>query len=74
MLRERDACIGRRIAPPARANAGQGGKPFACIAVDQASGEVVHEAMNQVSQTGDVSAHAEINAIRELAAAGRGQP
>lgn len=48
-----------------------GGKPFACIVVDRQSGEILHEATNQVSQSGDVSAHAEITAIRELAAKGR---
>lgn len=52
-------------------NAKNGGKPFACVVVDQQTGEVLHEATNQVAQTGDVSAHAEITAIRELAAQGR---
>ena len=55
----------------ARANVADGGKPFGCLVVDQGSGEVLVEATNQVSQSGDVSAHAEIVAIRELAAAGR---
>ncbi|MDQ2851004.1 MAG: nucleoside deaminase [Actinomycetota bacterium] len=52
-------------------NVQAGGKPFACVIVDATTGQVVHEAANQVSQTGDVTAHAEIVAIRELAAAGR---
>ena len=52
-------------------NVEAGGKPFACVVVDRATGSVVHEATNQVSQTGDVTAHAEITAIRELARAGR---
>ncbi len=52
-------------------NVENGGKPFACIVVDEASLEIVHEATNQVAQTGDVTAHAEITAIRALAAAGR---
>ncbi|WP_048307248.1 nucleoside deaminase [Halomonas sp. PR-M31] len=52
-------------------NVEEGGKPFACIVVDQKSGEILHEATNQVSQSGDLSAHAEITAIRELAAKGR---
>ena len=52
-------------------NVGDGGKPFACIVVDHESGAVLHEATNQVAQSGDVSAHAEIMAIRDLAAAGR---
>ncbi|WNL39530.1 nucleoside deaminase [Halomonas sp. PAMB 3264] len=52
-------------------NVDAGGKPFACIVVDRESGEIVHEATNQVSQSGDLTAHAEITAIRELAAKGR---
>ena len=52
-------------------NVDAGGKPFACIVVDRQSGEIVHEATNQVSQSGDLTAHAEITAIRELAAKGR---
>ena len=52
-------------------NVAEGGKPFATIVVDAESGEVIHEATNQVAQTGDVTAHAETTAIRELAAAGR---
>lgn len=52
-------------------NVAEGGKPFACVVVDRAEGRIVHEATNQVAQTGDVTAHAEIVAIRELAAAGR---
>ncbi|MCB8889077.1 nucleoside deaminase [Vreelandella malpeensis] len=52
-------------------NVKEGGKPFACIVVDRQSGEIVHEATNQVAQSGDLTAHAEITAIRELAAQGR---
>ena len=52
-------------------NVEAGGKPFATIVVDRETGELVHEAANQVAQTGDVTAHAETTAIRELAAAGR---
>ena len=33
-----------------------GGKPFACLVVHRQSGDVVHEATNQVSRTGNVSA------------------
>lgn len=61
----------QRTVDLALANVENGGKPFACVVVDRASGQVVQEATNQVSQTGDVSAHAEITAIRELAAVGR---
>ncbi|WP_139978520.1 nucleoside deaminase [Nocardioides litoris] len=55
----------------ARRNVAEGGKPFACIVVDVASGEVVIEATNQVVQTGDKTAHAEVTAIRGLAVQGR---
>ncbi|WP_299050999.1 nucleoside deaminase [uncultured Nocardioides sp.] len=61
----------RRSLDLALENVEAGGKPFACLVVDATSGEVLHEATNQVSQSGDMSAHAEITAIRELAAAGR---
>jgi tRNA(Arg) A34 adenosine deaminase TadA len=52
-------------------NVAEGGKPFATVVVDTASGEVLMEATNQVAQTGDTSAHAEIVAIRRLAEQGR---
>lgn len=61
----------QRTVDLALTNVEEGGKPFACVVVDRKTGDVVHEATNQVSQTGDVSAHAEVTAIRELAAAGR---
>jgi tRNA(Arg) A34 adenosine deaminase TadA len=50
----------------ARANVGQGGRPFACIIVKD--GRVLAEAVNLVAQTHDPTAHAEICAIREAAA------
>jgi guanine deaminase len=53
-------------------NVAEGGKPFACVVVDAASGEVLVEATNQVAQRGDKTAHAEIEAIRRLAGEGRG--
>jgi guanine deaminase len=53
-------------------NVAEGGKPFACVVVDAASGEVLVEATNQVAQRGDTTAHAEIEAIRTLAGRGRG--
>jgi tRNA(Arg) A34 adenosine deaminase TadA len=52
-------------------NVAEGGKPFATIVVDTATSEVLMEATNQVAQTGDTSAHAEIMAIRRLAEQGR---
>ncbi len=55
----------------ARRNVAEGGKPFACLVVDAASGEVLIEATNQVALSGDVTAHAEVTAIRELARSGR---
>ena len=61
----------QRTVDLAVANVARGGKPFACIVVERTSGEVLIEATNQVARTGDVTAHAEITAIRELAARGR---
>ncbi|MEJ5946650.1 nucleoside deaminase [Pseudokineococcus basanitobsidens] len=63
----------RRTLELASANVDDGGKPFACVVVDAATGEVLVEAVNHVAQTGDVTAHAEVTALRELAAAGRGE-
>ncbi len=72
MHKESDlARLTQRTVDLALANVENGGKPFACVVVDQDSLEILHEATNQVAQTGDVSAHAEITAIRALAAAGR---
>lgn len=66
-----DPALAQRTIDLALTNVDDGGKPFACIVVDHESGAVLHEATNQVAQSGDVSAHAEIMAIRDLAAAGR---
>lgn len=46
-------------------NVQQGGRPFACIIASTATGEVLAAAGNQVAQTGDPTAHAEMVAIRE---------
>ena len=67
-----DATHARRSVELALTNVHDGGKPFACVVVDRATGQVLHEAANQVAQCGDKTAHAEIVAIRELAAQGRG--
>lgn len=47
----------------ARANVEQGGRPFACLIVKE--GKILAEATNQVAQSHDPTAHAEILAIRE---------
>ncbi|MGW9019550.1 nucleoside deaminase [Priestia megaterium] len=44
-------------------NVEEGGRPFACIVVKD--GEIVGESANQVAQTNDPTAHAEILAIRK---------
>lgn len=49
-------------------NVADGGKPFACLIVKD--GEILVEAVNQVAQTGDSTAHAEIRAIRIAAEQG----
>lgn len=64
------AALAQRTVDLALTNVQQGGKPFACVIVD-ADGQVLTEAANQVAQTGDVTAHAEITAIRALAEQGR---
>lgn len=66
-----DPALVARSVDLARTNVAEGGRPFACLVVDAASGEVLHEATNQVAQSGDRTAHAEITAIRGLAATGR---
>lgn len=67
-----DPAISQRSIDLALDNVRQGGKPFACVVTERDSGEILCEATNQVAQTGDCTAHAEIMAIRELA--GRGRP
>lgn len=47
----------------ARKNVEEGGRPFATIIVR--AGEIIAEAANQVAQTHDPTAHAEVLAIRE---------
>ena len=71
MSRPVDPALVRRSVDLALENVAAGGKPFACLVVDAGTGEVLHEATNQVSRTGDVTAHAEVVALRELATAGR---
>lgn len=66
-----DPALSARTIELALDNVAQGGKPFACIVVSAEDGDVLVEATNQVAQSGDKSAHAEIVAIRELASRGR---
>jgi tRNA(Arg) A34 adenosine deaminase TadA len=56
----------RRTIELALANVEQGGRPFACIIAKD--GTILAEAVNQVAQTHDPTAHAEICAIRIAAA------
>jgi guanine deaminase len=56
----------RRTIELASANVESGGRPFACLIVK--NGEIVAEGVNQVAQTHDPTAHAEIVAIRQAAA------
>ena len=49
-------------------NVRDGGKPFACLIVRD--GEVLVEATNRVAATGDVTAHAEVVALRRAAEQG----
>lgn len=55
--------IGRTI-ELAIQNVERGGKPFSCLIVSSASGEVFAESPNLVAQTNDPTAHAEVAAIR----------
>ncbi|OFE14427.1 hypothetical protein BA895_10730 [Humibacillus sp. DSM 29435] len=63
-----DQALLERTVELANTNVDAGGKPFACLIVKD--GAVVVEAANQVSQTGDVTAHAEITALRAAALQG----
>ena len=56
----------RRTIDLAMANVEKGGRPFACVIVKD--GQIIAEGVNQVAQTHDPTAHAEIVAIREAAA------
>ena len=49
-------------------NVRDGGKPFACLIVRD--GQVLVQATNQVAATGDVTAHAEVVALRRAAEQG----
>lgn len=63
-----DAALVARTVELAAHNVDDGGKPFATLLVKD--GKVVVEATNQVSQSGDVTAHAEITAIRAAVSLG----
>jgi tRNA(Arg) A34 adenosine deaminase TadA len=64
-------CI-RRTIDLARANVEEGGRPFACVIVED--GKIVAEAINRVAQTHDPTAHAEIETIRLAAAKSSPRP
>jgi guanine deaminase len=65
---EIDTRFTERVVRRAVQNVREGGKPFACLVVRD--GKVLVEATNQVAQSGDVTAHAEISAIRLAAEMG----
>jgi guanine deaminase len=65
---EIDTRFTERVVRRAVQNVREGGKPFACLVVRD--GKVLVEAANQVAQSGDVTAHAEISAIRLAAEMG----
>ena len=50
----------------AKANVEKGGRPFACLIVKE--GKILAEGVNEVAQTYDPTAHAEIVAIRKVTA------
>lgn len=56
----------KRTIELAKANVEQGGRPFACVIVED--GKIIAEGTNQVAQTKDPTAHAEIVAIRKATA------
>jgi guanine deaminase len=63
-----DAAAIERVVQLAVANVEAGGRPFACVIASTATGVVLAEAANQVAQSGDPTAHAEILAIRAASA------
>jgi guanine deaminase len=65
---DHDDALAARTVQLANENVAAGGKPFACLIVR--NGEVLVEATNQVAQSGDPSAHAEITALRRAAELG----
>ena len=54
-----------RVVDLAGQNVREGGRPFACVIARPGTGEILAEAANQVAQTGDPTAHAEMVAIHE---------
>lgn len=64
MSKDCTAGFGQRAVDLALVNVEEVGKPSACLVVDQETGEVLHEANNQLSQSGEASAHAEITASK----------
>ncbi|WP_432726970.1 nucleoside deaminase [Variovorax sp. W6] len=68
-LDERDGRYLRKAIVWSHAARRRGNRPFGCVIVS-AAGEVLSEAANSNAETGDCTAHAEVNALRGLA--GRG--
>ena len=68
-LDERDGRYLRKAIVWSHAARRRGNRPFGCVIVS-AAGEVLSEAGNSNTETGDCTAHAEVNALRALA--GRG--
>jgi tRNA(adenine34) deaminase len=66
-LDERDGRYLRKAIYWAHAAGRRGNRPFGAIVVS-ATGEVITEAYNNTFETGDVTGHAEVSAIRALAA------
>ena len=62
---ERPVDLIKRTIDLAKGNVEEGGRPFACIIVR--NNEILGEGVNQVAQTNDPTAHAEIIAIRKAA-------
>ena len=65
-LDERDGRYLRKAIVWSHAARRRGNRPFGCVIVS-AAGEVLAEAGNSNTETGDCTAHAEINALRALA-------
>ena len=68
-LDERDGRYLRKAIGWSHAAARRGNRPFGAVIVSAAN-EIICEAYNSTAETGDCTAHAEINAVRALAGKG----